>query len=332
MSDSSNRRRRPESGSGDSAVIRMYLDSIKGIPLLTPAEEKEYSKRIKMGDTLALQGLARSNLRLVISIAKHFRGRGLSFEDLIQEGNVGLMKACEKYDEKRGTRFSTYATWWIKQAIHRAIIDKAPSIRIPAGMFQALGVLQRSVRKLESRLCRLATADEIAAEMDMPVKEVSRLLGFSRVRVDAMSTMVSSDDDECGFDPPARTVQPVDSAASAEALARLRDELATFCRDVYAVCASDREEHPRDALIFLARQGLLDGSLSRPTLLTLSRAHGVSRERIRQIVATVWAKLRRRKSYGEEAEFWLKSRLEFIREFGLVAVELPLEKKTEEIF
>ena len=181
-------------GVGTEDPVRMYLKEIGKIPLLSADEEIELAKRIELGDEDAKQKLAEANLRLVVSIAKRYVGRGMQFLDLIQEGNLGLIKAVEKFDYKKGYKFSTYATWWIRQAITRAIADQARTIRIPVHMVETINRLIRVSRQLLQELGREPTAEEIAAKMDMPVDRVREIMKISQEPV-SLETPIGEEED-----------------------------------------------------------------------------------------------------------------------------------------
>ena len=169
-------------GVGTEDPVRMYLKEIGKVPLLTPDEEIELAKRMELGDEEAKKTLAEANLRLVVSIAKRYVGRGMQFLDLIQEGNLGLIKAVEKFDYRKGYKFSTYATWWIRQAITRAIADQARTIRIPVHMVETINRLVRTQRQLLQSLGREPSPEEIAKEMDLPVDRVREIMKIPRIR------------------------------------------------------------------------------------------------------------------------------------------------------
>ncbi len=257
--------------------VRMYLREIGRIPLLTYEEELELAKRILQGDEEAKQKLAESNLRLVVSIAKKYVGRGMLFLDLIQEGNMGLMKAVEKFDYTKGFKFSTYATWWIKQAITRAIADQARTIRIPVHMVETINKLIRTSRHLLQQLGREPTPEEIAAEMEIPVEKVAEIQKIAQDPVSLETPIGEEDDSHLGD-----FIQDDDSPAPHDAASYtlLREQLEEVMNTLT----------PREAKVLKLRFGLEDGK-SR-TLEEVGREFNVTRERIRQIEAKALRKLR----------------------------------------
>ena len=257
--------------------VRMYLREIGRIPLLTYEEELELAKRILKGDEEAKQKLAESNLRLVVSIAKKYVGRGMLFLDLIQEGNMGLMKAVEKFDYTKGFKFSTYATWWIKQAITRAIADQARTIRIPVHMVETINKLIRTSRHLLQQLGREPTPEEIAAEMEIPVEKVAEIQKIAQDPVSLETPIGEEDDSHLGD-----FIQDDDSPAPHDAASYtlLREQLEEVMNTLT----------PREAKVLKLRFGLEDGK-SR-TLEEVGREFNVTRERIRQIEAKALRKLR----------------------------------------
>ena len=257
--------------------VRMYLREIGRIPLLTYEEELELAKRILEGDEEAKQKLAESNLRLVVSIAKKYVGRGMLFLDLIQEGNMGLMKAVEKFDYTKGFKFSTYATWWIKQAITRAIADQARTIRIPVHMVETINKLIRTSRHLLQQLGREPTTEEIAQEMEISVEKVAEIQKIAQDPVSLETPIGEEDDSHLGD-----FIQDEDSPAPHDAASYtlLREQLEEVMNTLT----------PREAKVLKLRFGLEDGK-SR-TLEEVGREFNVTRERIRQIEAKALRKLR----------------------------------------
>ena len=257
--------------------VRMYLREIGRIPLLTYEEELELAKKILQGDEEAKQKLAESNLRLVVSIAKKYVGRGMLFLDLIQEGNMGLIKAVEKFDYTKGFKFSTYATWWIKQAITRAIADQARTIRIPVHMVETINKLIRTSRHLLQQLGREPTPEEIAAEMEIPVEKVAEIQKIAQDPVSLETPIGEEDDSHLGD-----FIQDDDSPAPHDAASYtlLREQLEEVMNTLT----------PREAKVLKLRFGLEDGK-SR-TLEEVGREFNVTRERIRQIEAKALRKLR----------------------------------------
>ncbi|MFH0776490.1 MAG: RNA polymerase sigma factor RpoD [Patescibacteria group bacterium] len=260
---------------GDS--IRMYLSEIGRVPLLSAAEEIELAKRIAKGDQGAKQSLAEANLRLVVSIAKKYIGRGLSFLDLIQEGSIGLFRAVEKFDPSRGFKFSTYATWWIRQAITRAIADQSRTIRIPVHMVETINKLTHTQRRLVQELGREPTAEEIAAEMDLDVKKVRHILKISQDIVSLEAPVGAEEDSKLeDFIEDEQTLAPNDAANRQLINEAINDML--------------RYLTPRERKIVKMRFGLGDGIGH--TLEEVGKEFGVTRERIRQIEAKVLQKLK----------------------------------------
>ena len=260
--------------------VRMYLKEIGKVPLLTAEEEIELSKQMEIGGEtgkMARQRLAEANLRLVVSIAKRYVGRGMLFLDLIQEGNLGLIKAVEKYDYHKGFKFSTYATWWIRQAITRAIADQARTIRIPVHMVETINRLIRVQRKLLQELGREPTPEEIAAEMDLPVEKVREIQKVSQEPVSLETPIGEEEDSHLGDFIQDENVQV---PAEAAAYTLLREQL-----DEVLDTLTDRERQ-----VLRLRFGLDDGRAR--TLEEVGREFHVTRERIRQIEAKALRKLR----------------------------------------
>ena len=257
--------------------VRMYLKEIGRIPLLSFDEELELAKRVLENDEEAKQKLAESNLRLVVSIAKKYVGRGMLFLDLIQEGNMGLIKAVEKFDYKKGYKFSTYATWWIRQAITRAIADQARTIRIPVHMVETINKLIRTSRHLLQILGREPTPEEIAEEMEIPVEKVMEIQKIAQDPVSLETPIGEEDDSHLGdFIPDDESPAPHDSAAYTLLKEQLEEVMSTLT--------------PREAKVLKLRFGLEDGKAR--TLEEVGREFQVTRERIRQIEAKALRKLR----------------------------------------
>ncbi len=257
--------------------VKVYLKEIGRVPLLTPDEEIDLAIRIKGGDETAKKRLSEANLRLVVSIAKRYLGRGMQFLDLIQEGNLGLIKAVEKFDYTKGFKFSTYATWWIRQAITRAIADQARTIRIPVHMVETIN----KVKKVSSQLLHTnghePTADEISAELDMPVEKVREIVRVAQEPVSLETPIGEEEDSHLGdFIPDDDALAPADAASNTMLKEQLADVLDTLT--------------PREEKVLRLRFGLEDGR-SR-TLEEVGKEFNVTRERIRQIEAKALRKLR----------------------------------------
>ena len=248
--------------------VRMYLKEIGKVPLLSAEEEIELAKRMELGDQEAKKRLAEANLRLVVSIAKRYVGRGMLFLDLIQEGNLGLIKAVEKFDYRKGYKFSTYATWWIRQAITRAIADQARTIRIPVHMVETINKLIRVSRQLLQELGREPTPEEIAKEMDMPVERVREILKISQEPVSLETPIGEEEDSHLGdFIQDDNVPVPADAAAFTLLKEQLEEVLGTL---------TEREQK-----VLTLRFGLEDGRAR--TLEEVGKEFNVTRERIRQI-------------------------------------------------
>lgn len=260
-----------------SDPVRMYLKEIGRVPLLSAKEEIELAKQIEEGNEESKRRLAEANLRLVVSIAKRYVGRGMLFLDLIQEGNLGLIKAVEKFDYRKGYKFSTYATWWIRQAITRAIADQARTIRIPVHMVETINKLIRISRQLLQELGREPTAEEIAQEMDLTPEKVREIQKIAQEPVSLETPIGEEDDSHLGdFIPDDDALAPADAAAYELLKEQLEDVLDTL---------TEREEN-----VLRLRFGLDDGRTR--TLEEVGKVFGVTRERIRQIEAKALRKLR----------------------------------------
>ena len=257
--------------------VRMYLKEIGKVPLLTAEEEIELAKRMELGDEEAKKRLAEANLRLVVSIAKRYVGRGMLFLDLIQEGNLGLIKAVEKFDYRKGYKFSTYATWWIRQAITRAIADQARTIRIPVHMVETINKLIRVSRQLLQELGREPSPEEIAEKMEIPVERVREILKISQEPVSLETPIGEEEDSHLGdFIQDDNVPVPADAATFTLLKEQLEEVLSTL---------TEREQK-----VLILRFGLEDGR-SR-TLEEVGKEFNVTRERIRQIEAKALRKLR----------------------------------------
>ena len=264
-------------GIGMEDPVRMYLKDIGKILLLSPEEELELAKRIELGDEEAKNKLAEANLRLVVSIAKRYAGRGMQFLDLIQEGNLGLIKAVDKFDYRKGFKFSTYATWWIRQAITRAIADQARTIRIPVHMVETINRLVRTSRQLLQELGREPQPEEIAQRMDLPVERIREVMKISQDPVSLETPIGEEEDSHLGdFIQDEHVAVPVDAATFTLLHEQLLEVLDTL---------TEREQK-----VLKLRFGLEDG---RPrTLEEVGREFNVTRERIRQLEAKALRKLR----------------------------------------
>ncbi|MFZ5590263.1 MAG: RNA polymerase sigma factor RpoD [Bacillota bacterium] len=264
-------------GIGIDDPVRMYLKEIGRVPLLTPEEEVELAKRMEQGDEEAKRRLAEANLRLVVSIAKRYVGRGMLFLDLIQEGNLGLIKAVEKFDYRKGYKFSTYATWWIRQAITRAIADQARTIRIPVHMVETINKLIRVSRQLLQELGREPLPEEIAKEMGISEEKVREIMKIAQEPVSLETPIGEEEDSHLGD-----FIEDADARAPAEeaSYTLLREQL-----DEVLKTLTDREQK-----VLRLRFGLDDGRAR--TLEEVGQKFGVTRERIRQIEAKTLRKLR----------------------------------------
>ncbi len=257
--------------------VRMYLKEIGKVPLLTPEEEIGYAKRMGDGDLIARQKLSEANLRLVVSIAKRYVGRGMLFLDLIQEGNLGLLKAVEKFDYTKGYKFSTYATWWIRQAITRAIADQARTIRIPVHMVETINKVMRVSRQLLQELGHDPSSEEIATEMNMSVDKVREIMKIAQEPVSLETPIGEEEDSHLGdFIPDEDAPAPAEAAS----YTLLREQLVSVLSTLT----------PREERVLKLRFGLEDGRAR--TLEEVGREFNVTRERIRQIEAKALRKLR----------------------------------------
>ncbi len=257
--------------------VKVYLKEIGRVPLLTSEEEIELAIRISENDQEAKQRLSEANLRLVVSIAKRYVGRGMQFLDLIQEGNLGLIKAVDKFDYTKGFKFSTYATWWIRQAITRAIADQARTIRIPVHMVETINKVKKTNSQLLHENGRDPTAEEIAEKLDMPVEKVREILRVAQEPVSLETPIGEEEDSHLGdFIPDDDAQAPVDAAS----MALMREQLAEVLKTLT----------PREARVLSLRYGLEDGNPK--TLEEVGKEFNVTRERIRQIEAKALRKLR----------------------------------------
>ena len=257
--------------------VRMYLKEIGKVPLLTPEEEQELAKRMAEGDEDAKRRMAEANLRLVVSIAKRYVGRGMLFLDLIQEGNLGLIKAVEKFNYTKGYKFSTYATWWIRQAITRAIADQARTIRIPVHMVETINKVIRVSRQLLQELGHDPSPEEIAAVMNMPVEKVRDILKIAQEPVSLETPIGEEEDSHLGdFIPDEDASEPSEAASFSLLKEQLMEVLDTLT--------------PREKKVLELRFGIVDGRTR--TLEEVGKEFNVTRERIRQIEAKALRKLR----------------------------------------
>lgn len=259
-----------------SDPVRMYLREIGRVHLLTYEEEVALAKRVEKNDKKARERLINANLRLVVSIAKKYVNRGLTLLDLIEEGNIGLMRAVVKYDWRRGYKFSTYATWWIRQAITRAIADQARTIRIPVHMVETINKFNRVSRKLMQELGREPNPEEVAIEMDVPVEKVREIIKVSQEPASLEAPVGEEEDSRLGDFIQDSSASPTDQATQALLKDHIREMLETLS--------------PREAKVLEYRFGLEDGK--QRTLEEVGREFGVTRERIRQIEAKAIRKLR----------------------------------------
>lgn len=269
--------------------VRLYLREIGKIPLLTPEEELDLAHRVIEGDKKAKDKMAEANMRLVVSIAKRYSGRGLDFLDLIQEGNTGLLRAVEKFDPDKGFKFSTYATWWIRQAITRAIADQARTIRIPVHMVETINKLLRTQRRLTQELNREPTNEEIAAAMEMEVDKVEYVMKIKQ-DITSLDANVRDDDDDSvlgDFIEDEDAASPEDSATTQLLKEQVKDMLSVL---------TEREQK-----ILKMRFGLEDGKSH--TLEEVGQEFSVTRERIRQIEAKALSKLRKHKDAKKLYEY-----------------------------
>lgn len=269
--------------------VRLYLREIGKIPLLNPEEELELAQKVVAGDKDAKDKMAEANMRLVVSIAKRYSGRGLDFLDLIQEGNTGLLRAVEKFDPDKGFKFSTYATWWIRQAITRAIADQARTIRIPVHMVETINKLLRTQRRLTQELNREPTNEEIAAAMEMEVEKVEYVMKIKQ-DITSLDASVRDDDDDSvlgDFIEDEGAASPDESAATQLLKEQVQDILNVL---------TEREQK-----ILKMRFGLEDGKSH--TLEEVGQEFSVTRERIRQIEAKALAKLRKHKDAKKLYEY-----------------------------
>ena len=268
--------------------VKIYLKDIGNVPLLSFEDEIELAKRIEQGDILAKEQLSESNLRLVVSIAKRYMGRGMSLLDLIQEGNIGLMRAVDKYDYRRGYKFSTYATWWIRQAITRAIADQSRTIRIPVHMVETINRLRRVTKELQQELNREVTLDEIASRMEMSVDKIQSIYKLSQEPVSLETPIGDADDnmlsdfikDEHGLMP--------HEAASYEVLKLQINEILSLLSE-------------REAEVLRLRYGIDNGR--EMTLEEIGKEFNVTRERIRQIESKALGKLRSKSKSNKLIDF-----------------------------
>lgn len=260
---------------GDS--VKMYLKDIGRVPLLSGDEEKDIARRVAEGDTVAKERLIVANLRLVVSIAKRYTGRGMSFLDLIQEGNLGLMKAVEKFDCEKGFKFSTYATWWIRQAITRSIADQARTIRIPVHMVETINKLTKVQRSLLQKLGREPSTAEVAAEMGIPESKVIEIQQVAQEPVSLETPIGEEDDSHLGdFIEDTSAISPMEVAETNMLKEELNKVLDTL--------------NPREAMVLILRYGLRDNKPR--TLEEVGKVFNVTRERIRQIEAKALRRLK----------------------------------------
>ncbi len=279
IDDSGSGRSYESDGGNVTDPIHMYLKDIGKVPLLTPEQETELAKRVEAGDEEAKKSLEEANLRLVVSIAKHYTGHGMSLMDLIQEGNLGLIRAVEKYDYRKGFRFSTYATWWIKQSISRAIADQGRTIRIPVHMVENINKVNRASRELVQKLGRDPSVEEIAEEIRMEPERVREIMKISREPVSMESPVGDEEDSSLGdFIRDDSTPVPADEAAQS----MMNDQIREILQDLT----------PREQEVLKYRYGLEGDHPC--TLEEVGRKMNVTRERIRQIEAKALRKLKQR--------------------------------------
>ena len=257
--------------------VRMYLKEIGKIPLLTPEEEQVIAEKMAEGDEKAKKTMVEANLRLVVSVAKRYVGRGLPFLDLIQEGNLGLIKAVGKFDHTKGYKFSTYATWWIRQAISRAIADHARTIRIPVHMVETINRVSRASHELVQDLGREPSTQEIAKYLNMPLQKVEEIMRVAQEPISLETPVGEEDDSHLGdFLPDDKASEPVDAAT----FAMLQEQISNVLKTLT----------PREEMVLRLRYGLEDGRMH--TLEEVGEEFQVTRERIRQIEAKALRKLR----------------------------------------
>ena len=257
--------------------VKVYLKEIGRVPLLTPEEEVELAERMAKGDPAARKRLSEANLRLVVSIAKRYVGRGMQFLDLIQEGNLGLIKAVEKFDHTKGFKFSTYATWWIRQAITRAIADQARTIRIPVHMVETINKVKKVSSQLLHKNGHDPSAEEIAEELDMPIDKVREIMRVAQEPVSLETPIGEEEDSHLGdFIEDSDAPAPADAASHTLLKEQLEDVLSTLT--------------PREKKVLELRFGIIDGRTR--TLEEVGKEFNVTRERIRQIEAKALRKLR----------------------------------------
>jgi RNA polymerase primary sigma factor len=268
--------------------VRMYLKEIGRVPLLRKEQEVEYAIAIELGDEVARDRLTEANLRLVVSIAKKYMGRGMSFLDLIQEGNLGLIRAVQKFDHRRGFKFSTYATWWIRQAVSRALADQARTIRVPVHMVESINKQVRVSRRLVQELCREPTDEEIGEEMGITPRRVREIVAMARDPLSLETPVGTEDDAHLGdFIEDKLAPAPLEVAS----LAMLRSEVEHVLDTLT----------PRERRVLQLRFGLVDGK--QRTLEEVGRRFGLTRERIRQIEAQALRKLRHPARRGRLTDF-----------------------------
>ncbi|MGC8544363.1 RNA polymerase sigma factor RpoD [Athalassotoga sp.] len=257
--------------------VKLYLKEIGRIPLLSPSEERKLARKAATGDEKAKQKLSVANLRLVVSIAKKYMGRGLSFLDLIQEGNIGLLRAVDKFDWKKGYKFSTYATWWIRQAITRAIADQARTIRVPVHMVETINKMNKVIRNYMQEYGTYPSIDDLAREMGKPKEKINEILKAARETISLESTVGNDDESTVGdFVEDPNVLSPEDAAAQMILHEQIDKVLNTLS--------------PREAMVLKMRYGLIDGKAK--TLEEVGQYFNVTRERIRQIEVKALRKLR----------------------------------------